>query len=126
MKRFLLLAVMPIIIFVGNAYAQHSKVDERSSGNRKIIYTELKFQVSSQCEMCKATIEGVLKKVKGVKRAVVNLSKSEATVYYDASQTDEKTIKSNVTAAGYDADEMQADPVAYEKLHSCCKKKSHQ
>ncbi|MBL4654727.1 MAG: hypothetical protein JKY33_02775 [Bacteroidia bacterium] len=33
-------------------------------------------------------------------------------------------IRNAISKVGYDADEVEADPVAYEKLHGCCKKDS--
>lgn len=45
------------------------------------------------------------------------------TVYYNPQKTDLKTIKTVISKMGYDADELKAEPLAYEKLDGCCQKK---
>lgn len=37
-------------------------------------------------------------------------------------KTDLQTIKTNIAQFGFDADDLKADPIAYEKLDRCCKK----
>ena len=44
------------------------------------------------------------------------------TVYYNGKKTSLEKIKTAITKLGFDADEMKADPEAYEKLDDCCKK----
>ena len=41
--------------------------------------------------------------------------------YYNAKKTDLQTIKTAISKLGYDADELKADPEAYENLDGCCK-----
>jgi hypothetical protein len=43
------------------------------------------------------------------------------TVYYNAKKTTLQTIKEGISKLGYDADEVKADPKAYENLDGCCK-----
>ena len=43
------------------------------------------------------------------------------TVYYNSKKTDLQTIKEGISKLGYDADEVSADPAAYQKLDDCCK-----
>jgi mercuric ion binding protein len=44
------------------------------------------------------------------------------TVIYNPNRVDLQTIKTAISKLGYDADEIKADPIAYEKLDGCCKK----
>jgi hypothetical protein len=46
------------------------------------------------------------------------------TVYYNSKKTDLDKIRKAISQLGYDADDVKADPAAYEKLDGCCKKQS--
>jgi hypothetical protein len=43
------------------------------------------------------------------------------TIYYNSKKTTLQTIKEGISKLGYDADEVKADPKAYESLDGCCK-----
>jgi copper chaperone CopZ len=55
------------------------------------------------CSGCAANVERVLKRVKGVSSASVNLSAGQATIDYDPAVTNEKDFTTAVTKAGYGA-----------------------
>ena len=63
---------------------------------------------------------------KGVKQATVNWDDKTVTVKYSPKKTNPDKIRKAVTMSGYDADELTADPKAYEKLAPCCKKDSEE
>lgn len=85
----------------------------------------IEIKTSSQCDMCKETIEKKMAFEKGVKSAVLNVETSILTVVYNPKKTNPDLIKKAVTMSGYDADEMPADPKSYDNLHDCCKKGAH-
>ena len=84
-----------------------------------------KIKTSAQCEKCKATIEHQLNFEKGVKSADLNVETKEVTIIFNPAKTDINKLRKSIILVGYDADEMPADPKAYGKLHSCCKKDGH-
>ena len=43
------------------------------------------------------------------------------TIYYNSKKTTLQAIKKGISKLGYDADEVKADPKAYESLDGCCK-----
>lgn len=86
---------------------------------------EIKIQTSAQCQMCKDRIEGGLSFEKGIKSAILNLEDKVLTVKFRTGKTDADKIKKAVSKLGYDADDVAADPEAYEKLPACCKKGGH-
>jgi len=47
------------------------------------------------------------------------------TVEYKLGKTSPEKIRTAVSKIGYDADDVVADPKAYEKLPECCKKDGH-
>lgn len=81
---------------------------------------------SSQCEMCKETIEKALIFESGIKKANLNVATKTVTVTFKANKITAEKIRQLISKAGYDADTVKADPQAYERLHSCCKKPEDQ
>lgn len=80
-----------------------------------------------QCEMCKDRIEEVLKRYDGVMTVSVKLHKTDSTkrqttVKYITDRTNEEVIKAAIANAGYDANEIAANPESYKALPKCCKK----
>lgn len=85
----------------------------------------ISIKTSSQCDMCKLTLEKAMAYEKGVKKSNLDVPTSVLTVEYNPSNTTPEKIKKAVTETGYDADELPANPAAYEKLNPCCKKGAH-
>lgn len=83
---------------------------------------KLTIKTSAVCKQCKDRIEKNMAFEKGVRSAVLDLKTNELTVEYRTSKTNPEKLKTAVTKIGYDADEMEADAKAYEKLPACCKK----
>lgn len=82
----------------------------------------VKVKTSAICKMCKNKIERDLLLTKGVKDAELNLKDKVVTVTYNSAKTTPELIRVAITKSGYDADDLPADPAAYDKLSSCCKK----
>jgi copper chaperone CopZ len=77
---------------------------------------------SVQCEMCKKKIETYLKRYDGISLVTVNVKKKETTVKYITDRINDEEIKAAIANAGYDADDVEANPDSYKKLPTCCKK----
>jgi copper chaperone CopZ len=114
LKRVILSGVMIMtILFSQNVFSQEAKADK---------YSKIDIKTSAQCGMCKETIEKALAFVPGVKNSILNMETKVVTVKYNPNKTNSDKIKIAISKAGYDADELHADPEAYEKLPPCCKK----
>ena len=85
-------------------------------------FSEIRITSSRQCNMCKERIEEALAFEKGVKDAEVDVDKKIVKVTYKKSKTGPEKIRKAISKAGYDADDVEADPKAYKKLPACCKK----
>lgn len=83
------------------------------------------IKTSSQCDMCKHTIEKAMAYEKGVKKSTLDVPTSVLTVEYNPKKTTPEKIRKAVSDTGYDADDVPANPTAYEKLNPCCKKGFH-
>lgn len=74
------------------------------------------------CENCKTRIETYLKRYDGVLEVTVNFRKGETKVKYLTDRTDIEQIKAAIANCGYDADDVLAEPGAYNRLPKSCKK----
>lgn len=77
-----------------------------------------------QCEMCKETIEDYLKYEEGILKVNVDFKQKKTTVTYLEDRTNLENIKTAIANTGYDAEDVKANPDAYNKLPKCCKKPS--
>lgn len=75
-----------------------------------------------QCENCKERIENYLKREPGVSSVKVDYKKKTTTVTYLTDRNNIEQLKTAITNAGYDAEDVTADEEAYKKLPKCCKK----
>jgi len=82
----------------------------------------IEIKTSAQCEKCKATIEKAMAFEKGVVKSDLDVETKVLKVTYKTARTNPETIRKAVSMAGYDADDVAADPKAYSSLSDCCKK----
>lgn len=97
-----------------------------ASAQQKAVVTTKISTPTVQCEMCKKTIEDLLKRYDGVLSVNVKLNKDstkrETVVKYLTDRINEETLKAAIANAGYDANEIAANPESYKALPKCCKK----
>jgi copper chaperone CopZ len=84
----------------------------------------VKIKTSAICEMCKERIEKKLAFTKGVTDVNLDVDSKDkvATVIFNPKKTTIAKLKKAIAEVGYDADEVVAEPVGYDKLPGCCKK----
>ena len=75
-----------------------------------------------QCEECKKRIENYVSREDGVQKVVVDYKHKTTKVTYVIDRTNLENVKTAIANAGYDADDVTAEPSAYQKLPTCCKK----
>lgn len=97
-------------------------VSSLSFGQKPAGKTEtVVIMTSAECDQCKERIEGALNYTKGVKFAELDVESRKLTVKFKNDVISLNEIKKQISALGYNADEVKADPAAYEKLPACCK-----
>lgn len=77
--------------------------------------------VYGNCGMCKATIEGALKKKEGIQSKNWNPETHLLIVTYDPATITLDQIHQKVASVGYDTDKVKAPDDVYNNLHGCCK-----
>ena len=83
---------------------------------------KLTIRTSAVCPSCKTTIENGMNLAKGVKNATLNLDSNWVEIDYKPSKTNPEKLRLALTQIGYDADNLPAQPHAYDALMTCCKK----
>lgn len=116
MLRNLLLTILTSLMLFGSTFATARTGDDKDK--------EVKIKTSAICGMCKARIERNLAFEKGVKESNLDVKTKVVTIKYNPAKTDVAKLKANISKTGYDAEEVPADEVGYNKLPSCCKKTS--
>ena len=94
------------------------KQNEAVAANVSTVTIQLR---TIKCKTCVKTINGVLASVDGIESADVNLGAKNATVKFISAKLDEAKIRTVISSAGYDADDVKRDSTAYENLAECCK-----
>lgn len=79
-------------------------------------------KTSAICSSCKKRIEAAVKSETGVVEAILNLNSKQLKVKYDSDKTSPEKIRTRISATGYNADDVKANPDAYHKLPACCQK----
>ena len=87
---------------------------------KKIDTVEIK--TSAVCNMCKERLEHDMAFEKGVKSVELNNETKVLTITFKTNKTNKEELKKAVTKIGYDADELQADQKAHDRLPDCCQK----
>lgn len=75
-----------------------------------------------QCES-KPALEKELMLTRGVKSVLIDSKAMTITVKYNPKKVTPEKIRKVISDAGYDADDVKANPKSQEKLDGCCKKK---
>lgn len=121
-----LLALFAMII-TGTVYAQAESLmlHDELGNNEETTIKVAKIKTSSQCDMCKSRIEKAVKKLDGIKSAVLDVPTKILTVKYDKNEVTIDKIRKTVSNTGYDADSVKAEPKAYKMLPNCCKVDVH-
>lgn len=116
MKNFftILLAALAITVSASSAMAQTQSVTIKLGAHCDHF---------EMCETGKTRLEKELAYTKGVKDIKTDSQAKIITVKYNSKKATEQSIREAIAKAGYDADDVKADPKGYAKLDDCCKKK---
>ena len=76
---------------------------------------------SAQCNMCVARIDEALYGIDGILKYKVELDDLIVKVKYDNQKISLQQIETIISKTGYQANDVPADPDAYNKLDLCCR-----
>lgn len=78
------------------------------------------IKTSSQCGSCETIMREALSSLEGVDRASLDIETQVLTVIYLPTKVGVSDIKKTISEAGYDADELKANPEVHNNLPGCC------
>jgi copper chaperone CopZ len=105
------LIILSLVTFMSVSFAQQKAFDKVVIKTPTVV-----------CDDCKDRIEKYLSREDGVQAVNVDVKKKTTTVSYYTDRINVEDIKAAIANVGYDADDVKAEPDAYAKLPSCCKK----
>jgi mercuric ion binding protein len=114
MKHLLLVAAV-LFLLAGISAAQ-------SRTATVLISTRIHCDHCKACPTCGEYLEQAVYALKGIKRVDLDEKSMTIQVVYNPLKTAPDQIRKAIARAGYDADEVKADPAAYAQLDDCCKK----
>jgi mercuric ion binding protein len=114
-------SVSKLIVLVVSLVSFSNVATAQTTNQKVVIKTFLHCDHCIECETCGKKFNKEMLKIKGVKMYVLDDKAMSFTIYYNSNKTNIQAIKEAISKMGYDADEVKADPVAYESLDGCCK-----
>lgn len=86
------------------------------------IKTSIVCDHCMDCDDCGYNIDTHIRKAQGIRKVNINPEESTVQVTYRTDKTTPEEIRIALSKAGFDADDVKADPEAYNNLDGCCKK----
>lgn len=111
-----------IVIALLFAFASISMSAQEKKNEKAVIKTNIYCDHCKECPTCGKNLQASLLKIKGVKMYELDDKKMTITLYYNGQKTNIGELCSAISNLGYDADDVKANPKAYEQLDGCCKK----
>jgi len=75
-----------------------------------------------KCESCGKRLYNAIHEQKGIRKVSIDPDQKTVEVTYNADKVSADAIRQAIAKVGFDADDVKADPKAYEMLDDCCKK----
>ena len=114
-------SVLKILVLAVSLFFFSNFVSAQKATQKIVIKTFLHCDHCKECETCGQKFKTEMLKIKGVKMYELDDKAMTFTIYYNSKKTTLQVIKEGISKLGYDADEVKADPKAYESLDGCCK-----
>ena len=108
--------VLAVSLFFFSNFVSAQKITQKV-----VIKTFLHCDHCKECETCGQKFKTEMLKIKGVKMYELDDKAMTFTIYYNSKKTTLQAIKEGISKLGYDADDVKANPEAYESLDGCCK-----
>lgn len=87
--------------------------------SENINLSEIEFQISGNCEMCKERIENAINENNNVVKSDWDTESKIVKIYYN-NEINIDEIKKSIANIGHDTDKFKADINIYNKLPECC------
>ncbi len=102
--------------------SQVTFAEKKKKTEKAVIKTAISCDHCKQCETCGKKFEAEIYNTKGIRQYEIDAKANTITVYYNPVKTNLQEIRTAISNLGYDADDIKANPLAYDKLDDCCKR----
>ncbi len=92
------------------------------SQDRKSRFETIEIQTSAVCGMCKDRIEKEMAFERGVRKVELDSETKIVSIEYHNGRTNPEKLRKAISKIGYDADDVEADQKAHDRLPACCQK----
>lgn len=99
---------------------EHEKLEQKYAGTKNAIHFEVNTSVIKSDD-CLTAIESALSKDPGVVGYHIDILNRVIHMYLDKSKTTKKNVEQLIADAGFDANDIKANPEAFNKLPQSCK-----
>jgi periplasmic mercuric ion binding protein len=99
---------------------EHTALEEKYHGKKDLIHFEVNLSVIKSDE-CPSIIESALSKDPGVMDYSFDILNSVVHMYIDKTKTSKSNVEKLISDAGFDANNIKANPEAMAKLPDDCK-----
>ena len=114
-------SILKSIAFLAIVFFSTNLVSAQKTTQKAVIKTFFHCDHCKECETCGLKFKTEMLKIKGIKMYELDDKAMTFTIYYNSKKTTLQTIKEGISKLGYDADDVKANPEAYESLDGCCK-----
>ena len=98
-------------------------IGSNSVSDTLIVKTNIYCDHCAECEDCMPHIERELRFTAGVDSSSIDVTGQTITIYYNKKKTNPDKLRKAVANAGFDADDVKANPKAQARLDECCQRK---
>ena len=114
-------SIVKSIFFLVIVLFSTNLVSAQKTNQKAVIKTFFHCDHCKECETCGQKFNSEMLKIKGVKMYELDEKAMTLTVYFNSKKTNLQIIREAISKLGFDADDVKADPKAYESLDGCCK-----
>ncbi len=114
-------SIVKSILSVAFLLLVSNTISAQKSNEKAVIKTFFNCDHCEACETCGQKFKTEMLKIKGLRMYELDEKAMTFTVYFNSKKTNIQTIREAISKLGYDADDVKADPKAYENLDQCCK-----
>lgn len=114
-------SILKSVFLIGAFFLFSNTTFAQKTNQKAVIKTTLHCDHCKACETCGELFKTEMLKINGIKMYELDDKAMTFTIYFNSKKTTLQAIKEGISKLGYDADEIKADPEAYENLDGCCK-----
>ena len=116
MKRILLIS----LFCLGSLMTVSAQLPKKATVE---IKTKIYCDHCLKCADCSGNINMALRKYPGVKKTEIKPGENKIVVVYNPKKTSPERLRKLISDAGFDADDVKANPDSVAKLDTCCRPK---